>query len=352
MPTLGDLAQRYALKLTGDPAVEIRGVCALEPGQAGKLSFLFNARRRSLLEATRAAAVVLSPGDAAGFRGNALIAPDPHLAFARIAALFDTADAFIPGVHPDAVIAPGIKIPASSHVAAQCVIEAGVEIGAHTFMGPGSVIRRGARIGDRSRLEARVYLGPGVQLGMRCRIQPGAVIGSRGFGLVRGAQGWEEVPQLGSVRIGDDVEVGANTTIDRGTLDDTVLENGVKLDNQIHIAHNVHIGAHTAVAACVGVAGSTRIGARCMIGGAAVLADHIEIGDDVVVQGYAMVTKSLKGPGQYGSGLPVQPAREWRRSIARLHRLERFVERLVVVERRLGIERSAQGESSRESDDV
>jgi UDP-3-O-[3-hydroxymyristoyl] glucosamine N-acyltransferase len=182
-----------------------------------------------------------------------------------------------------------------------------------------------------------VWIGPGVRIGERCRVNPGARVGGRGFGLARGPQGWEEVPQLGSVVVGDDVEIGCNTCIDRGAIGDTVIESGVKLDNLIQIAHNVRIGAHTAIAANVGIAGSVRIGARCMIGGGAGFNGHIEVADDVIVLGYAMVTESLPKKGVYGSGMPIQDAREWRKTVARLHRLGRYDVRLRTIEKQLNI---------------
>jgi UDP-3-O-[3-hydroxymyristoyl] glucosamine N-acyltransferase len=349
--TLDELARRFDLKVAGDPSVIVDGICTLNPGRAGALAFLANPRYRSQLARTAASAVVLGARDAAGFSGNALIAPDPYLAFARIAALFDRSNAFVPGVHAAAAVAPDVGIPPSAHVGPQSVIEAGVLIGEGVFIGPGCVVRSGAQLGAGSRLEAQVYVGERVRLGQRVRVQPGAVIGGRGFGLARGPQGWEDVPQLGSVSVGDDVEIGANTTIDRGAIGDTVLGNGVKLDNQIQIAHNVHIGDHTAIAACVGIAGSTRIGARCMIGGGAGVGGHLEIADDVVILGFAMVTTSLREPGQYGSGLPVQPAREWRRQVGHFRRAPRNEKRLKALERRLGIEDQDQGDAGGSEDD-
>ena len=349
--TLRDLAQRFSLELAGDGAVEVHGVCTLTPGQAGRLAFLANPRYRPQLAGTRAAAVVLGKSDAKNYAGNALIAKDPYLAFARIARTFDRSSDFVPGVHPAATVARGVTVPASSHVGAQAVIGESAVIGEHVFIGAGSVIGREVHIGDGSRIAPRAVLENGVRIGQRCRINSGAVIGSRGFGLARGAHGWEEVPQLGSVILGDDVEVGANTTIDRGAIGDTVLENGVKLDNQIQIAHNVHIGAHTAMAACSGIAGSTRIGARCMIGGCTCINGHIEIADDVVILGFSMVTKSIAAPGQY-SGRPAVAATEWRRNLARIRRLDKTTERLAVLEQKLGIKRATQGDEGDSTDDV
>jgi UDP-3-O-[3-hydroxymyristoyl] glucosamine N-acyltransferase len=352
-PTLGELAQRLKpgvpeLELVGDPEVRIHGVCTLSPGEPGCLAFLANPRYRSQLAATRAAAVVLGRKDAAGFSGNALVAPDPYLAFARLAAAFDRGAEFTPGVHSAAIVAPNVVVPPGCHVGPHAVIEPGASIGSGVYIGAGTVIGAGARIGDASRLEARVVVGERVRIGRRARIGPGAVIGSRGFGLARGPSGWEEVPQLGSVVIGDDVEVGANTTIDRGAIGDTVIEDGVKLDNQIQIAHNVRIGAHTAIAACVGIAGSAQIGARCMIGGCTCINGHIEIADDVMILGFSMVLKSVAEPGQYG-GVPARPAREWRRDVARVHRLGNLESRLAGLERRAGI---AHGEDEGGEPDV
>ncbi len=347
-PTLGELAQRFSLELAGDPQVAIAGVCALSPGVPGRIGFLASPRYRSALESTRAAAVVVSGSDADALAGPGLIAGDPSLAFARIARLFDRNRDFTPTIDASSVIAPDATLGDGVHVGAQSVIAAGAVIGAGSYIGPACVIGAGARVGAGSRLEARVYLHAGVTLGERCEVQPGVVIGSRGFGNVMGPQGWEEMPQLGSVVIGDDVEIGANTTIDRGAIDDTVIGRGVRLDNLIQIAHNCRIGEHTAIAACTGIAGSTRIGARCMIGGAVGISGHLEIADDVVILGRAMVTQSLLQKGVYGSGLPVAPAREWRKSVARVRRLGRLERRVRGVEIKLGIKGSDESDDGNE----
>ena len=335
---LGELAQRFALTLRGDAQLRITGVCALAPGKPGHLSYCADPRRRTELAGTQAAAVVISAREAEKFAGNALLAPDPALAFARIAGLFDFSRCFSPGIHPAAVVAPGASIGAGSWIGPNAVIEEGVSIGADCFIGPHCLVRSGATLGPGSRLEANVYIGERCRLGARAHALPGAVIGGRGFGLARSQEGWMEVPQLGVVTIGDDVEIGANTTIDRGALDDTVIEDGVKLDNIIQIAHNCHIGAHTAIAACVGIAGSTVIGKRCLIGGATVINGHIRIADDVVILGKTMVTKSLTEAGVYGSGTPALPAREWRKQVARIRRLPHVEQRLEQIEKQLKLE--------------
>lgn len=336
--TLGDLAQRFALELRGDAGTLISGVCTLVPGKPGALSFLANPKYRPQLAGTAASAVIVGNKDAAEFRGAGLVARDPYLAFARIAQLFDPSREFTPGVAPSAVVADSARIGPGVFIGAHSVIGEGAGIGAGSYIGPGCVIGREATLGEGARLVAQVHVGDRVQLGRRCHVQPGAVIGSRGFGNAMGPNGWEEVPQLGSVQVGDDVEIGAGTCIDRGALDDTVIANGVRLDNLIQIAHNCHIGEHTAIAACVGIAGSTRIGARCMIGGAVGISGHLVIGDDVVILGMAMVIKSLPRKGVYGSGVPVAEARDWRKQIARMRRLEHTEARLKALEKQLGMD--------------
>lgn len=335
--TLQELAQRYQLTLVGDGRTAVVGVCSLTPGKPACISFLSNPRFRDQLATTQAAAVIVAPRDAEALgKAPGLIAADPYLAYARIAQLFDPDRSFVPGRHPSAVIAANAEIGADSHVGAQAVIESGARIGRDVFVGPGCHIGRDAVIGDSARLVAQVHIAARVRLGLRVVVQPGAVIGARGFGNAKGPNGWEAVPQLGSVVVGDDVEIGANTCIDRGTIEDTVIEQGVRLDNLIQIAHNCRIGAHTAIAAGTGVAGSTRIGARCMIGGACGITGHIEIADDVVLLGRTMVTGSIPARGVYGSGMPMLEAREWRKTIARVRRLGKLEQRLKRLEQRLG----------------
>jgi UDP-3-O-[3-hydroxymyristoyl] glucosamine N-acyltransferase len=350
MFTLAELAQRFGLERVGEGEVRIGGVCSLSPGKPGHLSFLANPRNRGQLASTHAAAVVVSREAAGALPGNGLVAADPHLAFARIAQLFDPDREFVAGTHASAVIAADATIADGCHIGPLVVVESGARIGPGCFLGPGCIVGRDANLGGGSRLEARVWIGPRTSIGQRAHIHPGAVIGSRGFGLARTPKGWEEVPQLGRVMIGDDVEIGANTTIDRGAIEDTVIEDGVKLDNQIQIAHNCHIGAHTAIAAVTGIAGSTRIGRRCMIGGAAAISGHLQIADDVVVLGGGMVTKSLTRPGVYGSVLPAEDARHWRKTVVRIRRLEQYETRLKHLEKQLNI--AVQDEEAPGEDDV
>lgn len=350
--TLAELAQRFGLELKGDGATAISGVCSMQPGKPGCITFLANPKLRAQLATTQAGAVILSKRDGQSFAGNGLVAADPYLAFARIAALFDPSRDFPPDmIHPSATVAAGAIIGKGCCIGPNAVIAEGASIGDGCFIGPNCVIGQNARLGAGCHLVANVFIWQGVRIGQRCQFQPGAVIGSRGFGNARSPEGWESVPQLGSVVIGDDVEVGANTTIDRGAIEDTVIENGVKLDNLIQIAHNCRIGAHTAIAACTGIAGSTRIGARCMIGGGVGMNGHIEIADDVIIMGFCMVTKSLTEKGVYGSGLPVEPAREWRKQVAHVRRIEKFEQRVKQIEKQLGLTVKEEGDTG-EQDDV
>ena len=315
---LGELAVRFGCELRGDPDVRIESVAPLASAGPGALSFLSNPKLSSQLAQTRAAAVVLDARSADGSPAPVLLSSNPHALFARIAAVLYPEPPPRPGIHPSAVVDPECSIDASSEVGAHAVIGAQAVIGPRCTIGPGCLIGAQARIGPDCRLVAHVTLGERVQLGARVLIHPGAVLGADGFGYARDGVRWLKVPQIGAVIVGDDVEIGANTTIDRGAIDDTVIAEGVKLDNQIQIGHNVQIGAHTAIAGCTGISGSTRIGARCMIGGACGIAGHLVICDDVVVTGFAMVSGSISKPGVYSSGIPIEPMRRWKRVVSRL----------------------------------
>jgi len=320
--SLGELAVRFGLTLRGEPDLKVSSVATLSRAQSGSLSFLANSRYRRQLETTRATAVVVSAEDAAHSPVAALIHPNPYLAYARIATLMHPQAILTPGIHPSAVVSSRARTAASASIGPLVVVEKDAEIGERVALGPGCVVQRGARIGADSVLVSRVNLYPGVTLGQRCILHAGAVVGADGFGFAQNAGTWAKVPQVGSVRIGDDVEIGANTTIDRGAIDDTVVEDGVKLDNQIQVGHNVVIGAHTAIAGCTGISGSTVIGQRCMIGGMVGLAGHLTIADDVVVTGCSLVSASIKQAGSYSSGMPTVETKRWRRMVAHLRRLD------------------------------
>jgi len=320
--SLGELEVRFGLTLRGEPELKVHGVATLSRAEAGSLSFLANSRYRRQLEITRATAVLVSAEDADHCPVAALIHPNPYLAYARIASLLHPEASPPPGTHPSAVVSVRARIAASASIGALAVIEDDADIGDRVIIGPGCVVQRGAQVGAGSVLVSRVNLYPGVTLGKRCVLHAGAVVGADGFGFAPNSGSWVKVPQVGSVRIGDDVEIGANTTIDRGAIDDTVVEDGVKLDNQIQVGHNVVIGAHTAIAACTGISGSTVIGRRCMIGGMVGFAGHLTIADDVVVTGCSLVSASIKKPGSYSSGMPTVETRLWRRMVAHLRRLD------------------------------
>ena len=320
--TLGEIAVRFGLELAGDPALPVHGVAALAAATPGTLTFCTGAKHRRELAATRAAAVVLPREMVAECPVAALVSARPYASYARIAAWLHPAQAVVPGVHPTAQVSASARVAASARVGPHAVIGEHAAVGERCAIGPHCVIEDDARLGDDCRLQARVTVCRGVTVGARCVLKPGAVAGSDGFGFAPDADGYVKVPHLGSLRIGDDVEIGANTTVDRGTIEDTVIEDGVKLDNQVQVGHNCRIGAHTVIAGCVGISGSTVIGRRCMIGGAVGIAGHLEIGDDVIVTGYTLVTHSLPGPGTYSSGMPAIPAADWRRAVARLHRLD------------------------------
>ncbi len=334
--SIGELAVRFGCELRGDPGVAVERVATLADADAQSVAFVANPRYRTQLAATRAAVVVLDEASAAGCPCAALISTNPHATFARIAAVLHPAPAGTPGVHPSAVVAPGAQIDPTAHVAALCVIGASARIGARAYVGPQCLIEEGVQVGADVRLVGRVTLCRGVSIGERTVIQPGAVIGGDGFGFAQDAGRWLKVPQTGGVRIGPDVEIGSNTTIDRGAIEDTVIEEGAKLDNLIQIGHNVRIGAHTALAACVGVSGSTSIGRRCMIGGQVGIGGHLTICDDVMITGCTMVSHSVSRPGVYSGGIPLEEAHTWRRLVGRFKRLEALAARLKSLERRSG----------------
>ena len=331
--TLGELASRFGLELRGPGDTVINGVATLANAKMGQLGFLANPRYTAQLSATKASAVVIAAANADACPVACLIASDPYHAFAKVAAVFAPSDEALPGIHPSAIVDPTAQVADSSSVGPFCVIEGNARIEAGARIGPHCQVGAGSIVGARSRLVARVTLLAGVIVGQRVLIHPGAVLGADGFGLAKDGEQWLKVPQLGGVRIGDDCEIGANTTIDRGALDDTVLENDVRLDNQIQIAHNVHIGAHTAMAGCVAVAGSTRIGRHCLIGGGAGILGHLQIADRVTVTARALVTHSIHESGEYSSGTPLQPSREWRRNAVRFGQLDELARRLSRLEK-------------------
>jgi UDP-3-O-[3-hydroxymyristoyl] glucosamine N-acyltransferase len=329
--TLGEIAVRFGCELRGDPDIRVTHVGTLQQADGEALAFFADAKLQRYLSATRAAAVVLDAKAAETCPVAALIAKNPRAMYARIAAALHPPTALVVGVHPTASVHPDAQIDATASVGPQAVIEAHAVIGPRVLIGPASIVMRAARVGADSRLVARVTLCEGVQLGERCVLHPGSVIGSDGFGLAPEQGEWIKVPQLGSVVVGNDVEIGANTTIDRGAIADTIIEDGVKLDNLIQIGHNVRIGAHTAIAACSGISGSTTIGRNCLIGGMVGIVGHVQICDSVTITSRSMVATSILKPGVYSGGIPAQEAAKFRRNIVRFRQLDalaRSVKRL------------------------
>lgn len=342
--SLGELAVRFGCELRGDPDTHVERVAPLANADERSIAFLANTRYRAQLAATRAGAVVLNAASADECPTAVLLCDNPYATFARIATILHPLPQLQPGVHPSAVVAASARIDPSAQVGAYAIVGPNVEVGARAFVGPHCCLEEGVTLAADVRLVARVTLCRGVQIGTRAVLQPGVVIGGDGFGFAPERGTWLKVPQLGTARIGADVEIGANTTIDRGAIDDTVIEEGVKLDNLIQIGHNVRIGAHSALAACVGVAGSTTIGKRCMVGGGAGFAGHLTIADDVVITGYSAVTHSIARAGVYSGALPVEEAHAWRRLVARFKRSG-------LLETRVrGLERAAGLKSDREED--
>jgi len=329
--TAQDLADRFGLQVHGDPSTVIHGVATLAHAGPGQLTFLANPRYRAQLAESRAAIVVLRADDAEAAPGTALVAKDPYTTFAKIGALFETVPLREAGIHPSAVIDPSAQVAASAHVGPYVSIGARSVVGENCIVGAGSIIGEDCSLDAGCELIARVTLVTRVRLGKRVRIHPGAVLGADGFGLAMDAGHWIKVPQLGGVRIGDDCEIGANTCVDRGALEDTVLEEDVRLDNLVQIAHNCHIGAHSAIAGCTGIAGSARIGRYCLLGGAVGVVGHLEICDHVVVTGKSVVRNSITEPGEYSSGTPLTDNRTWRKNAARFKQLDSLARRVLAV---------------------
>ncbi|CDF82593.1 UDP-3-O-acylglucosamine N-acyltransferase [Pseudomonas knackmussii B13] len=333
--TLAELAVQLQAELRGDPSLVITGLATLQDAGPDQLTFLANPQYRKFLGETAAGAVLLTAADADGFAGNALVVADPYLAYAGLSHLFDPKPKAPVGIHPTAVVDPSASVDPSACVGPYVVIEAGAQIGADVTLGAHSVVGARSVIGEGGWLAPRVTLYHDVRIGKRVVIQSGAVIGGEGFGFAKQKGVWQKIAQIGGVTIGDDVEIGANTTIDRGALSDTLVGDGVKLDNQIMIAHNVQIGDHTAMAGCCGISGSAKIGKHCMLAGGVGLVGHIEICDNVFVTGMTMVTRSITEPGAYSSGTAMQPAAEWKKSAARIRQLDDMARRLQQLEKRL-----------------
>ena len=332
---LAELAARFNCELRGDAELVVKTVGTLSGAGADAITFLANPLYRTQLAGISAAAVVLEEAYTADCPTAVLVTPNPYATYARIARFLHPLVASEPGIHPSAIVADNAVVPKSAQICAQAVIGPKSELGEFVVVGPGCVIGAAVRIGADTKMLARVTVLDGVVIGERCVLHPGVVIGSDGFGFAKDNDSWIKVPQLGTVVIGNDVDIGANTTIDRGSIEDTVIEDGVILDNLIQISHNVRVGAHTAVAALSGIAGSTRIGERCMIAGAVVMVGHLSLCSDVMVTFHSTVTRSITTPGTYSGALPADAAPRWRRNAARFRNLNEVLQRQNLLERRL-----------------
>jgi UDP-3-O-[3-hydroxymyristoyl] glucosamine N-acyltransferase len=317
---LGSIVDALGGELHGDPQVLIESIATLESATPSALSFLSNPRYTSQLAASRAAAVIVAPAmrEAALARGACIVAEQPYLYFARVTQLWKRhlaeSAASGPRIHPSAVVDPQAEVAPDAVVGPLCVVE------------------RGARIGAGTVLKSRVTVGEGCTLGERCIVHAGVVIGADGFGFAPDGGAWVKIEQLGAVRIGNDVEIGANTCIDRGALDDTVLEDGVKLDNLVQIGHNVRVGRHTAMAGCVGVAGSAIIGEHCTLGGGAIVLGHLRLADHVNVSAASVVTRSLLKPGHYTGMFPIDDNAAWEKNAVTLRQLHSLRDRIRALE--------------------
>lgn len=333
--TLAQIAQHVDGQLVGDPDYVVHNVGTLTQAGPEQISFLANKKYRKYLHTTRAGAVIVEPGLGDELSANLIEVADPYVAYARIAALLHPEPLKQPGVHPSAWVHEDADIAEDVSIGPQASIEAGVKIARGSVIGAGCVLDNDVMVGQDCRIKPNVTLCQGVMIGDRVTIHPGAVIGADGFGIANDKGRWIKVPQVGRVKIGNDVEIGANTTIDRGAIDDTSIADGVKLDNQIQIGHNVIIGEHTVIAGCVGIAGSTRIGRHCAIGGGTGIAGHIEIADGVQLTGMSMVTKSITEAGVFSSGIPVEPARQWHKNVIRYRQMDKLAERVKQLENQL-----------------
>ena len=333
--TLGELAEHVSGKVKGDASCEIESVGTLHNANSSQISFLTNPSYRKQLASSKAGAVIMSAADAESCALNTIISDNPYAAYAKIATLLSPTEIYTAGIHPDAHIALDATISKTASIAAGVVIESGVTLGDSVRIGPGCVLQENVKIGANTILTANVTVVHDCIIGEHNVIHPGVVIGADGFGQAMDKGNWIKVPQLGRVVIGNDVEIGANTTIDRGAIEDTIIEDNVKLDNQIQIAHNVIIGAHTAIAGCSAIAGSTKIGKHCRIAGMVGIVGHLEIADNVTVTAKSLVSGSIKKAGVYSAGTPLEPSQEWRKNTIRFKHLDDMAKRLNALEKQL-----------------
>lgn len=345
--SLRDLIIQFGGELDGDPETVVHRVASLHSAGDGDVAFLSNSKYKAALAETKASAVILPFTLRHACSLPSILCDDPYLYFARVANLFSPPPAISPGIHSTAIIEAGSSIAPTAEVGAHVHVGRNAYIGDHVYVGPGCSIGAGVKVGPHTRLHARVTIYDECEIGRNGVVHSGAVIGADGFGMARDGNAWLKIPQTGRVLIGDDVEIGANTTIDRGALDDTVIEDGVKLDNQIQIGHNVRIGAHSALAGCVGIAGSSRVGKHCTIAGGAILVGHITLADGVHVSAATLVTKSISKPGTYTGVFPFDQHDRWARTAVRIRQIDELANRLQTLEGAVSQTRQPPGSTGR-----
>ncbi|RZQ56686.1 UDP-3-O-(3-hydroxymyristoyl)glucosamine N-acyltransferase [Pseudidiomarina tainanensis] len=333
--TLQQLADAIGAQVQGDAALTVTGVATLASAQPGQIAFLANEKYRSQLDTSKASAVIVAPNIEVPAGMSVLCTSNPYAGFAKVAQLLDTTPKAAESIHASAQIHPSAKIGKNVAIGANAVIAENVELADNVTIGVGCYVGPGTRIGAHTQLWQHVVIYHNCVIGEHCLVHAGSVIGADGFGWANEGGKWIKIPQLGRVVIGNRVDIGASTTIDRGALDDTVISNGVIIDNQCQIAHNVFIDEDTAIAGCTVLAGSCRIGKRCLIGGATAINGHISICDDVQISGFSMVIKEITEPGAYASGIPAAPQREWRRNGARYRQLDDLFQRVKKIEKQL-----------------
>ncbi len=333
--TLADLAAATATAVQGDAAKRVYTVAPIEQAQAADISYVRDRQYARFLQDSKAGALILTAELAAGYAGDTLISTNPYLTYAQIVTLFNPLPRPPAGVHPTAVVAEGVVLGNHVHVGAHAVLAEGVQIADDAVISAGCVLGAQVKIGAGSFLHPNVSLGSHTELGERVIIHSGAVLGADGFGFVPDKGSWYKIPQIGNVIVGDDVEIGANTTIDRAAMGSTRLGNGVKLDNLIHIAHNVHIGEHTVIAACTGIAGSARIGRYCQISGMVSIAGHLSVADRVTITATSFVINAITEPGVYSSGTTVDEHGAWRKNAVRFRQLDQLSRRIAALEKQL-----------------
>ena len=331
--SLVDIVARFGGRVEGDAATVVSQIATLDSASAKQIAFLANSKYRKQLVSSHAAAVIVAEADADATTLPRIVCDNPYSYFAKLSAFLNPLPAFAAGIHPSAVIGVGAKVSPSAHVGPHVTIGEGVSIGADTVIMSGCSIGANALVGENTRLYPGVVVYHDCVLGNNVIVHSGAVIGADGFGIAMEEGAWLKIPQIGRALIGNNVEIGANTTIDRGALDDTVIEDGVKLDNQIQIAHNVRIGAHTAIAGCVGIAGSTTIGRYCRIGGSAGILGHLTIADGVEISSFTLIGKSIRKPGNYSGIYPFGENDDWRKNAVHLRHLDEMATRIKQLEK-------------------